>query len=234
MKIGGIIFSRMSSSRLPGKAKIEISGKNLLSRVIERSKKISMIDHLCLATSINDEDNEIEELALSLGVEVYRGDLNDVAKRAYKAASKFEYTDFLRICADRPFFDYRLYDTMIQKHLESVNDLTTSIFPRTVPVGFTGEIVSVKALERLLSFTKCVKDREHVTRYFYNNPKLFSISNIDFNLSKEIINLKLAIDSEKDLKMAKWIINNSDIDPEYNSEKIFYLAKEWNKINTST
>ena len=43
MNIGGIIFSRMSSSRLPGKALIDIDGKTLLERVIERSKKIRNI-----------------------------------------------------------------------------------------------------------------------------------------------------------------------------------------------
>lgn len=40
MKVGAIIFSRMSSKRLPGKAMIDISGKTLLQRVIERTKKI--------------------------------------------------------------------------------------------------------------------------------------------------------------------------------------------------
>ena len=59
MRIGGIIFSRMSSSRLPGKAFKDVSGKFLLERVINRSKQINNIDHLCLATSDQDDDNKI-------------------------------------------------------------------------------------------------------------------------------------------------------------------------------
>ena len=41
IKTGGIIFSRMSSTRLPGKAMIPINGVSLLERVINRSKLIS-------------------------------------------------------------------------------------------------------------------------------------------------------------------------------------------------
>ena len=52
-RIGGIIFARMNSSRLPGKAMIEINGVSLIERVIERAKQISKIDHLCVATSID-------------------------------------------------------------------------------------------------------------------------------------------------------------------------------------
>ena len=58
-RIGGIIFARMNSSRLPGKAMIEIDGVSLIERVIERAKRISKIDHLCVATSIDKEDDII-------------------------------------------------------------------------------------------------------------------------------------------------------------------------------
>lgn len=232
MNIGGIIFSRMSSSRLPGKALIDIDGKTLLERVIERSKKIRNINHLCVATSKEKQDDIIAKTALSFGLEVYRGDLNDVAKRAFQAAKKYKYSDFLRICGDRPLFDSNIYDELIQEHIKFKNDLTTTIFPRSVPVGFTGEIISTKAMKKLLSLTNNKIDREHVTRFFYKNPKLFSISNLDFNFSKEIINLKFAIDCKEDLEMSRWIIRNiKNQNSSSNSKEIFSLAVEWNKLN---
>ena len=94
-------------------------------------------------------------------------DLNDVAKRAFQAAKKYKYSDFLRICGDRPLFDSNIYDELIQEHIKFKNDLTTTIFPRSVPVGFTGEIISTKAMKKLLSLTNNKIDREHVTRFFY-------------------------------------------------------------------
>ena len=95
MKIGAIIFSRMSSGRLPGKAMLDISGKTLLNRVIERTKSIKLIDHICIATSTNIEDDVIESTAEFLGIDVFRGDLNDVAGRAISAADYYGYDHFL-------------------------------------------------------------------------------------------------------------------------------------------
>ena len=51
MKIGAIIFSRFSSERLPGKALIDISGRSLLGRVIDRTREIQGIDKIIVATS---------------------------------------------------------------------------------------------------------------------------------------------------------------------------------------
>lgn len=40
MKTEAVIFSRNSSTRMPGKALIDISGRCLLERVIDRTKEI--------------------------------------------------------------------------------------------------------------------------------------------------------------------------------------------------
>ena len=59
MSIGAIIFSRYASERLPGKALLDISGRCLLGRVIDRTKFIEGIDHIIVATSSNEEDDVI-------------------------------------------------------------------------------------------------------------------------------------------------------------------------------
>ena len=172
MKIGAIVFSRMSSNRLPGKAMMDISGKTLLQRVIERTKKIKLIDHFCIATSKNQEDDIISAYAESMGLDVYRGSLDDVAKRAFEASKKYSYDSFLRVCADRPFLDSKLYDNMINIHKNNNFDITTNLFPRTVPPGLSGEIINVNSLETILRLTSDSIDREHVTRYFYQILKI--------------------------------------------------------------
>ena len=98
MKIGAIVFSRMSSNRLQGKAMMDISGKTLLQRVIERTKKIKLIDHFCIATSKNQEDDIISAYAESMGLDVYRGSLDDVAKELLKLQKNIVMI-FFRICA---------------------------------------------------------------------------------------------------------------------------------------
>ena len=44
MKVGAIIFSRMDSKRLPGKALVEIEGRSMLGRVIDRAKRIITLE----------------------------------------------------------------------------------------------------------------------------------------------------------------------------------------------
>ncbi len=50
--IGAIIFSRYDSSRLYGKALIDIEGRSLLGRVIDRAKLIKGVSKIIVATSI--------------------------------------------------------------------------------------------------------------------------------------------------------------------------------------
>ena len=231
IKTGGIIFSRMNSTRLPGKAMMPIDGVTLLERVINRSKLISKIDHLCIATSVKKEDDIIASFAKSKGIDVYRGSLNDVTQRAIDAAEYFGYDNFIRICGDRPFLDYLIYDLMIINHLKNKNDLTTNIFPRTVPPGLTGEIISTKSLKRMNSMPLNKEDKEHVTRYYYKNPSEFSILNIDFSFSETNIAIRLVIDDKNDLKRCNWIakqINKNNLI--YNSITVISLAEEWEKL----
>ena len=65
-KVGGIIFSRFDSNRLFGKALIDIEGRALLGRVIDRSKLIKGISKLIVATSERPIDNQIHEFAKTM------------------------------------------------------------------------------------------------------------------------------------------------------------------------
>jgi spore coat polysaccharide biosynthesis protein SpsF len=232
MRIGAIIFSRMSSTRLPGKALIDICGKTLLQRVIERTQKINLIQHFCIATSNEAEDDKIVEFANENGIDVYRGSLNNVIERATEASIKYKYDSFLRVCGDRPFLDSEIYDRMITLHKKDKNDLTTNIFPRTVPPGLTGEIIDVKSLIQVLNLTSNKLDSEHLTRYYYNNSKKFKIYNYESFKDKETIKLRLVIDDNDDLLRTRWIVSQLDENNITNSQtnKIISLAKDWNKI----
>ena len=160
MRVGAIIFSRMQSKRLPGKAMIDILGKSLLERVIERTQKINLIDHISVATSNLTQDDIIYNYAISKGIDIYRGDENDVAMRAFETGSFFKYDCFVRICGDRPFFDGKIVDELIRIHKKNKNDLTTNMFPRTIPSGFTVEIINMSTLNKVI---------EHTTdKQFYN------------------------------------------------------------------
>ena len=86
-----------------------------MGRVIDRTKDIEGIDTVVVATSLNPEDDEIEEFSSSENVSVYRGSLNNVFSRASLACKEFNLERFVRICGDRPFLALSLYQNLSRK-----------------------------------------------------------------------------------------------------------------------
>ena len=230
--IGLIIFSRMDSKRLPGKALRLICNRPLLGRVIDRARLSPGGDQIVVATSDREIDDPIYEFVVSEGISVFRGPANDVAGRALACAEKYQFNRFVRITGDSPFFDpeilYKLKDIAINNDL----DLATNVFPRSYPIGSSGEIVASRALSKLLQVTTDVEDREHVTRYFYRHPDQFRIQNISAK-DKRYLGLSVSVDQPDDLDRASWIIDNLEKPPEIATlDELVCLAKAWKKNET--
>ena len=102
MKVAAIIFSRMASSRLPGKALRHIAGEPLIKRVINRVSEVKKLSTLVVATSNSKNDDRLVEYIQSLNIEVFRGAAHDVLNRAVSCASYLGVDKFIRINGDSP------------------------------------------------------------------------------------------------------------------------------------
>tara|TARA_Y100000741_G_scaffold46773_1_gene32345 strand:- start:533 stop:1312 length:780 start_codon:yes stop_codon:yes gene_type:complete len=233
LKVGAIIFSRMDSKRLPGKALVNIGDKPMLGRVIDRAKCIKGIDKIIVATTFRKIDDEIANFSKDKGVNVFRGNVEDVASRAINACNKFHIEKFARICGDRPFFDPKLISILINMHNDFDVDLVTTMFPRTYPPGLTGEVIKVIALKNAMLSNNDSENREHLTRYFYENSSKFIIKNYTPDKLLDLKNIKLVVDNINDLNKAKWIVSKlgKKNDNCNNIEKVIQLEKQWKKIN---
>ena len=96
VRIGAVIFCRMSSKRLPGKILKNISNKTLLKRIVERVRLIKKIDNIIIATSKNKNDDPIVQYAKKEGVDFYRGNLSNVL-RSINAAESFNLNYILNL-----------------------------------------------------------------------------------------------------------------------------------------
>lgn len=232
MKVGAIIFSRFNSHRLPGKALLDISGRPLLGRVIDRTKDIQGVDKIIIATSTHSLDDQIESFAKKEKIEIYRGSLNNVASRALKACLEFKIDKFVRVCGDRPIFSPNLISQMIEISLNSSFDITTTTFPRTYPPGLTCEILKTQILIDSIEFIKNKEDQEHLTSYFYKNAKDFKIKNIKAPNKINFDGINLCVDTKDDLDRAIWITNEIDKkELSYdNIADIVDLARKWDSI----
>jgi spore coat polysaccharide biosynthesis protein SpsF len=108
-----IIQARMGSSRLPGKVLLDIAGKAMLRRVVERTRLAKTIDQVVVATTSEPSDDPVVALCATLGYACYRGSLFDVLDRYYQAARQFQANTIVRITADCPLIDPEVVDRTV-------------------------------------------------------------------------------------------------------------------------
>ncbi len=204
MKVPAIIFSRMGSSRLPGKALRHIAGEPLIKRVIDRVSKVKNLSTIVVATSNSKTDDRLTQYIQSLNIEVFRGATHDVLNRAVSCASYLGVDKFVRINGDSPLIDPELLEKGIEMWTDPSLDLISNVFPRTYPVGMSVEIIKTDSLKKIMGLTADSCDNEHVTRFFYKNPEKFRILNFESGRS-ELREVRLAVDTEEDLERIDWL-----------------------------
>ena len=171
MKTGCIIQARQTSSRLPGKALIDICGKPALQRVIERVRQ-SNVDDVVVACTTNQADDGIEELCNSLNCNVYRGSEEDVLSRVLEAAKHFEIDIIVEVTADCPLIDWNHINQLLRLHGDGTAiDITMNIKERTFSRGYDVRIFNTTTLERVNTEVDNPIDRQHVSTWMYENPK---------------------------------------------------------------
>src|ERR1035441_4103460 len=84
-----IIQARMGSTRLPGKVLKDLGGETVLARVVNRTRRATLLDEVVVATSVLPADDAIARECEHLQVACFRGDEADVLDRYYRAAQKF-------------------------------------------------------------------------------------------------------------------------------------------------
>ncbi len=174
-----IIQARMGSSRFPGKMLEMLGQRPLFEWVVIRLMRAKRIDEFVLATSDSNQDLQLVESAKSLGLEVFQGNEVDVLGRFVGAANKFNAQTIVRVCADNPFIDPAEIDTLVE-HFENTkcdyafnhqNRLNSGHVD-----GFGAEILSLQVLKEIASKATTTEDREHVTKYIWENRKDFQVS----------------------------------------------------------
>ena len=83
-----ILQARNKSTRLPSKVMKDLGGRPLLHFLLERLKKCKKLNEIFIATTSNQEDNSIEDLAITLDCKTVRGSENDVLSRFFSVIKK--------------------------------------------------------------------------------------------------------------------------------------------------
>jgi spore coat polysaccharide biosynthesis protein SpsF len=227
-KVVGIIQARMSSTRLTGKMVKKIGNHNLLDWVILRLKKAKLLDEIILATTNENIDDHLADIAKQYKIKLFRGSENNVLNRFFLASKLFEGCIIVRVCADNPFIDAEEVDSLIDFYLNNEFDYCFNHLNRNdsgYADGFGAEIFSYSILNELNMANLSEDEREHVTKHIWNNSKY----SIGFPKVPNYLNypeIKLDIDTDKDLQYIRNIVK-AGVNIESTAAEIIKLVKNY-------
>ncbi|MCX6809668.1 MAG: glycosyltransferase family protein [Candidatus Berkelbacteria bacterium] len=234
IKTLAIIQARMSSTRLPGKVLLDLNGKTVLERVVERVRRSELVDDVVIATTKERADLKIVELAEAIGCKFHRGSTDDVLDRYFQTARKFKPGHIVRITADCPLIDPKIIDLVVSRHLTVGADFTSNTIKLTYPDGLDIEVFTLKALEISAKEATLQSEREHLTQFMRKNPERFRGENVyhHIDLSKK----RWTLDNSEDYELIKKIYKSLHKEGEifYMNEILDFLKAnpDFEKINS--
>jgi|GEM_PF-1141208 len=182
MNIICIIQARMGSTRLPGKVLLDLEGKPVLNRVLDRVLESKLLTGVVVATTEQKADDAIFKSADGYAgkVSVFRGSETDVLDRYYQAALESKADAVVRITSDCPLIDAEVIDQVVQAYMDdpSLDYVANVMGRRTYPRGLDVELIAFPVLKRVWQTAKDQGEREHVTLYVYRHPTEFKAKKI--------------------------------------------------------
>lgn len=231
-----IIQARMKSTRLPRKILMPLAGEmNALQCMLARLKQSKRVDKVVFAVANTEEDTEIHRFLDTIGTPYVVGSEDDVLDRYWQAARKFAAPGdtIVRLTSDCPVIDPAIVDKVIDLfHEKKVDFASNSLEPYTFPDGTDAEVFSYENLERAATEATLPSHREHVTFYFWKNPELFKIYNVQ-NTSDQY-GYRLTLDYPEDHQLLKRVYEHFSPRVDFTlAEIIGYLDShpEVNKLN---
>jgi len=212
--VGILLLARFGSTRLPGKVLREICGKTVVEHVIDRLQKVRGINHLILATTTNPADDRVADLGEKLGVNVFRGDEENVLARCVGACEAYNLNTTIRLGADCPFADWELLSDMLELWNENQAagaplDYLSNTIERTFPIGLDADILSydtylrIDKETRVLSSEQRILNEINVIPWVQQNPDRFNIRSVTGD--HDLGDLRWTLDTPEDFELIEKI-----------------------------
>ncbi len=207
-KVGVIVQARLGSTRLKNKLEKEFYENRSLGQIVfQNIAKLSIHFKVVVATTTNEADGYIQEIAEEQSLEVFRGSENNVLSRFIGCAEENEFETIVRVCSDNPFLQVEYIYKLIEEHLSGNFDYTSYFFSNGKPVikshlGLFTEVISLKALKEVSYQTNDSLYLEHVTNFLYEHPDKFKINRI--SIPEKLVeseSIRLTIDTLEDFEL---------------------------------
>jgi N,N'-diacetyllegionaminate synthase len=210
-----MIAVRMSSTRLPKKALIEIEGRTTIEHLIDRLKLAKVPKSVLLCTSTHPDDKVLLEIAEKNGIKTFAGSEDDVMDRFIKAGEIESADIVVRITGDDILIDPVHLDKAIFYHFENSADYTSM---SGLPKGTECEIISFNALKKAHKLAIDSRWTEYMT-YYLKVPEFFKVADMPVDAAYRR-DFRLTLDYPEDLEVLKIIFKNL-----YRPGKVFSIEE---------
>jgi spore coat polysaccharide biosynthesis protein SpsF len=209
IKILAITQARIGSTRLPEKILKMINNESLLEIHLKRILKSKLITKLKVATTTEPGTDQIVDIAAKLGVESYKGSINNVLERFYQTALPEKPDWIVRLTSDCPLIDPVEIDKVIEFAIKNDLDYASNTLDPKFPDGLDAEVFKFSALEKAVNEAKLTSELEHVTPYIWKNStykggNIFTSDNVKNNIDYSAV--RLTVDTAEDFLVIEKLI----------------------------
>lgn len=197
--------ARVGSSRLSGKVLSDIGGRPALDRLVERVSLAETPDLVVLCTTVEPEDDALEDAARRLGIDVHRGSVEDILDRWHEAARRFKVDLVVNCDADDVFCDPIHIDRVIRRHVETGADYITCV---GLPFGTAPTGMSAGALDQICA-VKADTNTEGQGRFFADR-ELVSHAEVRAPDSLSLDEARMTLDYPEDLAFFRAVVAELD------------------------
>lgn len=154
----------MGSSRLPGKLLAPLAGRTVFDWIARRLRA-SAVEKWWVATTTRRDDDVTAAWGAALGLEVFRGDPDDVLSRFVAIAQRERPEWIVRVTGDNPFVDAGVVNELVGA-AAMADAAVRHLGPparNPLPLGYAPEVVRADALVSLAERNLPAHHRAHVT-----------------------------------------------------------------------
>lgn len=202
-----LIQSRLSSSRLPGKALLPIGDLPMVVLAAKRAANTGL--EVRVVTSTDQYDDLICEVCEKYNIPFFRGSLHNVLKRFNDALVDFDDTaKVFRLTADNVLPDGAMLDEMESAfHSVRPDIMKCDSVKSCMPYGVSAELTTVGWIRKAFNNTQDAFDIEHVTPYIHRH----GLSHcFESKIIRGYQNLRVTIDSFDDYLSVKSLFDRSN------------------------
>ena len=238
MTVGILLIARLSSTRLPKKNILPIFGKPLIQHLVERVARAKLASKVIIATSDLPSDDPLEEIAEKIGIDCYRGSLNNVMERITGAAEKYGCETIVEILGDNPLVHSDLIDNVIELYQNNNFDYASTITQEYSPydsdkilfsLGLRVQVYSIETARKHIEYPDYLINGKHYCSYIYENPKVFNVGYLEATGKWSFMNkpsLNFAVNYPKNFELTKRFFEKN-----YSNDNNFSLGLVYEQLD---